>query len=265
MPTPDLSDTSPLAQLGFHRLKDVLDTKSHMGPSASFVATHIDSILAATLAESPARTQPARFARLSDPDIKDDQRERFWELAAYMHWSKTPCLMPGVWSRLLAYQLPLFDNLGKDGWGYIDLFGVMASHEPCVVELKKEPGRNSKGGTNETETPLRMILEAAGYAVALRKNWNHFSSEWVSSLELSSDATTVPDNFHLIAAAPAGFWLEWSPMTARGRNKLPSGVWDALRGLCNSLKNHGYPVHFVSLSGSPEKPSTLAVQPLELF
>jgi hypothetical protein len=110
-----------------------------------------------------------------------------------------------------------------------------------------------------------MILEAAGYAVALRKNWNHFASEWVASLDLPSNATAAPDNFHLVAAAPAGFWLEWSPMTACGRNKLTSSVWDALHGLCNSLTDHGYPVHFVSLSGSPEKPSTLAVQPLELF
>lgn len=265
MPDPDLSATSPLVTVGFHRLKDVLDTKSHMGASARFVVDHFDRILAATEAAVPARGQPVRFARPADPDIDKTQRERLWEFAAYSQWSRVPCEVRGSWRTLVAYQFPLFDSQAKDGWGYVDLLGVMPTDEPCVVELKKEPGRGSKGGSEGTETPLRMVLEAAGYAVALRSHWGHFAAEWNACLGRPRENTAVPENVHLIAAAPAGFWLEWNRWTPRGRNKLAPGDWLALRDLCTLLERRGYPVHFVSLSGSPEAPDTLCVQPLELF
>jgi len=202
------------------------------------------------------------------PAIAQSSRERFWELAISQRWGKTPCTVTDTWWRILAYQVPLFDQRTQNAWGSIDLLGCTVEFEPCVIELKKEPGVKKSGGTEGTETPLRIVLEAAAYAVALREHWAFYSLHWQQALQPfyhEPRTNTTPTNFHLVAAAPAGFWLEWSPWTAHGRNKLTNGCWQAMKDLCDLLDRDGYPVHFVSLSGSPESPHTLAVQPLRLF
>lgn len=264
----DLPEHSSLTSTSLHKLKDEFDRKTHLKECARFVTRHFDSILAATRREAPKRIQATVFDRGLIPTIDQSERERTWEFAIGQRWSNLPCTVAGSWWKILAYQVPLFDQRMKNGWGYIDLLGCTAEFEPCVIELKKEPGADEKGGTTGTETPLRMVLEAAAYAVALREHWKFFSPHWQQALQPFDHeprTNTTPTNFHLVAAAPAGFWLEWSPWTARGRNKLTDGCWQAMKVMCDLFARHGYPVHFVSLSGSPESPHTLAVQPLRLF
>ncbi len=264
----DLSDQSAFKSMGLHRLKDEFNTKTHMADCARFITRHLDSILATTRREAPKRSQATVFDRVEIPTIDQSERERTWEFAISRRWRNLPCMVAGAWWKIVAYQVPLFDQQRKNGWGYIDLLGCTAEFEPCVIELKKEPSVDEKSGADGTETPLRMILEAATYAIALREHWDFYSSHWwpaMQTIGASPQVHTTPINFHLVAAAPAGFWLEWSPWTARGRNKLTDECWHALHELCDILRTHGYPVHFVSLSGSPESPNTLAVQPLRLF
>jgi len=115
---------------------------------------------------------------------------------------------------IVAYQLPLFNKNLKGGWGYIDLLGLSPDNlTPIVIELKK--GESS-------ESPLRMLLEATAYTIALREAWNMgLKNEWKNALELL--ALTPDEKAKLnylpkelkpctaICVAPADFWKSCAP------------------------------------------------------
>lgn len=179
--------------------------------------------------------------------------------------------MKRCWYRLVSFQVPLFDKQEKSSWGYIDLLGVMSDGTPVVVELKKEPSTTPKGGTKNSESPLRMVLEAAAYAIALRRNWDRFRQEFVQQLKTlalpDSIVTQVPrklSTIRLVGAAPAGYWLDWLPVTAKGLT-VTADTWRAFAELLAKFDEAGLPVSFASLSGDIESPESLAVQPLERF
>jgi len=172
---------------------------------------------------------------------------------------------------LISFQVPLFDKQEKASWGYIDLLGVILKGTPVVVELKKEPATNPVGGTKASESPLRMVLEAAAYAIALRKNWGRFRPEFVQrlkTLELpDSTIAGVPQELstvRLVGLAPASYWIDWLPVTAKGLKVTPD-AWRAFADLLAKFDQAGLPVSFASLSGDIESPESLAAQPLERF
>jgi hypothetical protein len=167
--------------------------------------------------------------------------------------------------------VPLFDQQQKSGWGYIDLLGVNAEGLPVVVELKKGAQAQADGKTQSTETPLRMILEAAAYAAALRRNWDVFRRDWVDRLrELNvpeSVISKVPgklDTVPLVAAAPASFWIDWLPVTEKGMTVSPE-TWKWFKALLDEMRRAGLPASFVSISGFDGLSTELAVQPLVGF
>jgi hypothetical protein len=179
--------------------------------------------------------------------------------------------IPRAWNRLVACQVPLFDQQQKQNWGYIDLLGVTADGLPVVVELKKAPDALSDGKTGATETPLRMVLEAAAYAIALRKNWDHFRPEWMARLgELDLPVPVIAqvplklERVPLVAAAPASFWIDWLPVTEKGQT-VTRETWESFRALLSEFENENLSVSFVSIGGHDQNINSLAVQPLVGF
>ena len=179
----------------------------------------------------------------------------------------------GCWDRIVAFQVPLFGAQKKEGWGYIDLLGVMADGTPSVIELKKDPKTGKTGVTGASESPLRMILEAASYAIALRKNWHIFRGELIErlrSLDVAKRTVEcVPEKrkleaVRLVCAAPASYWIDWLPVTKKG-TKVSSDTWRAFGTLLEGFKNAGLPASFVSLGGDADRPESIAAQPLERF
>jgi hypothetical protein len=115
-----------------------------------------------------------------------------------------------------------------------------------------------------------MVLEAAAYAVALRKNWEKFRPEFIERLKQLDVAENtidkVPETLTkvtLVCAAPAGFWIDWLPVTAKGNIALSS--WQGFNCLLKAFENAKLPVTFVSISGDVCTPGSLAAQPLSNF
>ncbi len=254
---------------GFHVLKDAWGQKTYHEEQSKALADDLAQAIQATCDAAPIRRQGFQLARQGTVDMAETQEERRLEAAMLNRWNNEDMRpIPGAWSRLVAFQTPLFNEAKKDSWGYIDLLGVNPDGLPVVVELKRSPPATANGVTSNPETPLRMLLEAAAYAVSLRKNWNErFREEWTAHLtdlkvpestinQIPSELTTVP----LVAAAPAAFWMEWLPFTAKGRSM---GGYEEFCRLVDELGKQELPVSFVSISGEASFPSTLAVQPLE--
>ncbi len=264
---------------GLHILKDKLKDKTGIRAYCRHLTKedHLEKVIEATRKAAAEREGDYRLTRLPPRDIDRSQRERTWERGIYDRWSVTNGVstIPGCWDRIISVQVPLYAVRKKDGWGSIDLLGYRENSREClpvVVELKKEPKAETNGLISTScETPLRMVLEAAAYAVALQENWGNFRKEFADHLAYykTSKKSKLPKKLRrvpLVAAAPASFWLEWSPLTKAGRTKpVQSDTWKEFGNLLSALGTEGFPVSFLSLSGDPYYPDSLAAQPLVGF
>jgi hypothetical protein len=113
-----------------------------------------------------------------------------------------------------------------------------------------------------------MVLDAAAYAVALRKNWQRFRPEWIHHLtktgmsdQVVSHVPEVLEAVPLVAAAPASFWIDWLPVTAKGRT-VTGETWLSFQALLTEMEKAKLPVSFVSISGHDQNDAGLAAQPL---
>lgn len=267
---------------GIHVLKGHVKQKSHFGLQSQALCEN-DSLKLAIQATSKAA--PKRGSRVRaegehvyqlnrgvSVGIDPTERERLWERAAFIRWSNQETSpIESCWSQLVAFQVPLFVDANKDGWGYIDLLGILNDGTVSVVELKKEPKTTKVGGTSSSESPLRMVLESMAYAIAIREDWAHFRKELVCRLEvltvgkklIDNIPTKQPDKIRLVGVAPAAYWLDWLPLTDKGKS-VKTAEWKSFLSLLEEAENAGYPASFLSLSGEPDHPESLAAQPLNL-
>ncbi len=260
------------AKNGFHMLKDEWCQKEYFGEQSQHLCDHFEEAVAATKDAVPQRGQGYALGRSATLKIDESERERRWERSVFERW-RSSGLSPvkQCWDRIVAFQVPLFDQQGKDGWGYIDLLGIFERGEVCVVELKKEPTTMQSGGTGSSESPLRMVLEAAAYAIAIQKNWGQFRNELVTHMKTldmdESSWSKLPDELtsvRLVGAAPAAYWIDWLPVTPKGKTVKPDD-WQRFQNLLSRFETAKMPVSFVSISGDIDVSGGLAAQPLPHF
>ena len=203
---------------GLQILKDKWGQKSYFGEQSEYLEEHLDEAFEATEKKAPKPRQDYGLGRFPLGTITEDQRERTWENTIWQRWrvKSGPSEINRCWYRIVAYQVPLFATQEKSHWGYIDLLGFLGDGTPSVIELKKDPKAKKKGHTDKSESPLRMVMEAAAYAIALRKNWDAIRSEYakcLKSYKIDGPKPEVPDNLEkiqLVGAAPASYWLDCS-------------------------------------------------------
>ncbi len=262
-------------QNGIHVLKDSWTQKRYLGQQSAYLSENLEDAISVAFDAAPQREDNFRLGRELTPveNMAETSEERRLESAMMSRWSNDEMwTIPKAWRRLVAFQVPLRANQHGGGFGEIDLLGVNQTGVPVVVELKKSPKADADGRTQSTETPLRMVLEAATYALVLRKNWKNFREAWVNRLreiEMPDDIIQrVPPNLEtvpLVAVAPASFWLEWLPFTEKGTNQLSPETWASFALLLKRLEEMNLPVSFLSISGHYHDINSLAVQPLINF
>jgi hypothetical protein len=165
------------------------------------------------------------------------------ERALYRQWAPDCEPAIGCWHRLVAFQVNMPNQRSDKNWGEIDLLGTTETGWPIVIELKQ--GRND-------ETPAALLVQAAGYGLALQKAWPMFRAEWQSHLAehlgLRSVLPTALNPCQLVCAAPVEYWNQWIGETPRART-VPTGAWGALGRLRMAFQERGLPATFARVAG----------------
>lgn len=239
-----------------HILKDTLTEKLYIESDSDFVRRNWSEIRSCTERESPKRTQDFRLVRI--PTDEASVEERRLAISMYNKWhDKEMRTKKRRLDKIVAEQVPLFDCKEKNQWGHIDLLGVSKS-SPVVIELKKKPSARDNGTTTASETPLRMLLEGLGYAVALQSQ-EVFWSKWKELFPPCKDKSVS-----VICAAPASFWVDWLPITEKG-NMFQKKARTKFHELVKHVREDGFAVDFVSVSGCEHDQNGLAIQWLDPF
>ena len=129
---------------------------------------------------------------------------------------------------ILEYQLPLKARRNDTGVGKVDLFGITASGQAAIVELKA-----ARGG----DTPLRALLEGLAYAAIVQANLAMIRKEVQQRYSLVT-ATETP---RLIVMAPEEYWAGFRARLARGWEDQIQAVADRI------LQGTGVAVAFIAL------------------
>lgn len=174
---------------------------------------------------------------------RPDNPERALEMAIWHQCVGRVRFLPGNCRSIVSYQVPIRETNRDQAGKAIDLLGISNEGGPVVLELKI--GKS-------TETPLRMLVEALSYAVAVRKAWNEkggaLRKQWPATLkkinpefqEYDDVLTEVP----VIGIAPVQYWKTcFGENGPRGR--VEKDAWKAFGVLVRACRKRGFPPYFV--------------------
>jgi hypothetical protein len=137
------------------------------------ILSNLDDLIESTRKAAPMRTKDFCLNSMTNPPLTHEEDK--WEREMYRKWGPKGLgdeYIP-VCKRIQTYQYPLQDSYEDKYWGKIDLLGIGTDFLPVPNELKKRQ-------TNES--PLRMLVEAAAYGIAIRKVWPILREHWVEAL-----------------------------------------------------------------------------------
>jgi len=235
----------------FHQIRREL-TLTEMDRRANEIKKNLVAIIDSTHKCAPVRLAKSyKLAMEHEGKRGLHGREACLERAIYRQYKYRPGhpreFLSEVCPFILAYQVPLRNSRSDHGWRTVDLMGASGDWLPVVVELKEEESK---------ATPLLMLVEAAGYAVAIRKAWNDtkgcLREEWRESIErvmaASAPKCEWPDELQtvpIICAAPRAYWRQRRGKADVEPNALPKEAWKALADLMSALNDKGFPVTLV--------------------
>lgn len=233
---------------GLHRLKDAWKQMEYLPAQCRWLLDELDVALAATEELAPSRSREQGFQlkiRVQQERPKSgEERKLEWDL--YQKWGlrkESQNAEHNLFQRLIGFQVPLYDNVGRDGWDKIDLVGLDSNGVPVVVELKKE---------DATDMPLRIIMEGVAYAIALKKVWPLLSAELAPLLPSALPNMTLgntPRQFTVCLLAPENNWKRFD---THFRSPSYPNHWKILDELLRKLDNAGFPVKFGSVARQAE-------------
>jgi Holliday junction resolvase-like predicted endonuclease len=235
-----------------HELKRDVNTLTFMGEHCQQLLCFLDQAIKTTYDLAPVRKPRRnqddlyRFCRSANegqlhPDGNEDRLNRaIWIQYGCCAGGKKEFLL-GICRCILSREVPLYSDSKDSGWGEIDLVGVSSKGTPVVVELKPAESK---------DTPLKMLIQAASYGVALRKAWNddsrHLASEWCRAVSVpASSASECLFDVPLVCLAPAGYWARRIGQRGKHTNgKVPTEAWPVFHHLVKAFAAHGLPASF---------------------
>ncbi len=134
---------------------------------------------------------------------------------------------------IIDYQTPLKSKRDDKGIGKIDLFGVIDSSIPAVIELKIDGIKR-----RAADTPLRALLEGLAYCAIVEANITDITDEARAKFNLH----IKPKRPDLIVMAPQEYWHSYL-------SKPTAGDWlPVLEGFITELRlKLGISIHLYSL------------------
>lgn len=225
---------------GFHILKDHWTDFDRVAEYCDLLRANLPAAIEATQAQTPQRTKAQGFQTSlrhnATRPVCIPERQLEWDLfAAFRPDRPANGTCDGLWKYLVAFQLPLYDDCSKETWGHCDLIGCGNDFAPIVIELKQQQAKDS---------PLRSVLEAASYSIALRKVWSKTCAElhatW-SELGISMEMQSSPPKMEAVVLAPD---LHWDYVVSR----MNAQSWDRLKAFIDGLRAAGIEVSLARLA-----------------
>jgi|GEM_PF-7018212 len=183
-----------------NRLGKKLQSKKRTAKDARFISQNIQSYIKATKLPTP-RGECDKDYRLSvaphDERFDPKSGERRLEAALWRKFETgSDRFLAGV-AQIASFQVPLYSKQKKDGWGAVDLVGVEdETGYPVVIELKI--------AKKTIEPPLRAVVEAWTYMLALRGNWADFGPQW--NRRTRQVLLPAPKNLTAVVLATEEYW-----------------------------------------------------------
>lgn len=224
--------------IGLHRIKNLITRQTEMREQCEQLLLCLADAIRHTEELAPVRTNPYPLRRQPRNTItgrKQDWRESHWEEAAWRYWNMDNGQgrpVPNAWEKIIGYQVMLRNENADQDWGEVDLLGVSEAASPVVIEMK---------GHQCTEPPLRPLVEAVAYAVALRKAWQagKFADCWRK--EFPNLSSKTPSLWPAVCVAPSDYWQWCRTRTALKDASRP------LSELVAALNHSGFPPTFVEV------------------
>jgi hypothetical protein len=245
---------------GLHEIQHLASQLSFMDSHSESIGHNLDLLIELTHDKAPlqraGRTQTYELSRGPNLEIDESEEERLVEQGIWRQFSPSNscAFLENDCPRVVAYQTPLQNSREDRRWGKIDLLGASSQGLPVVIELKRQ---------DADDTPLRMLVEALAYAVAVKKSWNQgtkLRGEWAARM---SEFGPVQKNdtallsVPIILLAPAAFWKQKiGSNLGRIEGQVFTNAWKPFHLLMDKCKERGFPVHCVQFEevGKPASP-----------
>ncbi|MBI1338460.1 MAG: hypothetical protein GC164_16075 [Phycisphaera sp.] len=229
-----------------HRLKDEVNQWRQMAVHIQGTRTNIEASIEATQANAPIRNQGFQLDR--DNAGNPQGREARWERAIWGLWGRDfrsgAHFLEGVCEYIHAYAVPLYAAQAQDGWGEVDLVGVAPNRLPVVIELK-EPGAD--------DTPLKIMLQAAAYGIAIQKVWREgtLRTEWIQSIggvvmHNADDLPNTLDRINVVGLVPDGYLAALSDE----KKEIIKETRESMRCLAGAFEQRGIVWTFARIPGA---------------
>ena len=227
---PTILAIRPLNELG-----ERLRAKSRTVKDTEFILAYLDEFLSAT-GTPPARRKDYRLHMHPKVDrMHPKSKERRLEAALHEKFQgPSEGFLKGV-AKICSFQVPLYAARKKDGWGAIDVLGVDdQTGYPVVIELKIDK--------DSIEPPLRAVVEALAYMIALRTNWDDFRPFWNNH---TGRDLHPPKKLTAVVLAPRGYWEK-----VYDQNDFYFAALSPLTALTKKLADRDYHVRFASIEAT---------------
>jgi hypothetical protein len=217
------------------------------------------AVLATKQAAPHGNKGPHPLLRKPRPKLENPQKEWqecHWEEALWRKYGQdNSVVVPGLWARILSYQVMLRNTNDDKGWGEIDLLAVAESGLPTIIELKRDTSK---------ESPLRLLVQGCAYAIAVKECWDVFGPTFASRIATMKfpPHRSEPKNIPILCLAPSQYWAQCFQID----DLKPA--WPIFHQLITALAELGFPVTFAAVhhQGKDELglPNIVGVLPVHL-
>ena len=236
-----------------HTVGEALNQLTFMGAHSETLISQLNVKMEMTYLSAPRRKSDYKLIRKlkRNPVQREDKLE--WSIWNTWNTEDAKSGFVDECRFIQTYQMPLRRTNGDESWGSIDLIGVSSGFLPVVLELKR-------GGSEET--PLRMIIEALAYAIAVRKSWNegNLRDEWIAAVSGAEGVARTLLEVPIIGIAPKPYWnTKIGARNKRTAGKVPDDAWKPFGKLCQMIGDRGYPVSFWQFEVEEERDDLIGV------